>query len=168
MNPAPPSPLVSVLSGSPSDAEIVAACCRVLDELRIAHEARVLSTHRTPKELVSYAEQLESRGFRIVIAAAGLAAHLPGTVAAHTRLPVLGVPIATGPLQGVDALLSIAQMPGGVPVGCLGLSTAGAQNAAYLAARILALGDPALRARLDELAERDRQRTLGAAGNPAG
>lgn len=158
--PATESPLVSIVVGSTSDAEIVAACRRVLDEVKVSHEARVLSAHRTPRELLAYVEQLETRGVRVVIAAAGLAAHLPGVIAAHTQLPVLGVPVVTGPLVGVDALLSIAQMPGGVPVGCLGVGTAGAKNAAYLAARILALTDRSLRARLDEMVERDRQRVL--------
>lgn len=156
----PENPLVSIVVGSSSDAEIVAACRKVLDEVRIPCEARVLSAHRTPHELLAYVAELEKRGVRIIIAAAGLAAHLPGVIAAHTQLPVLGVPVATGPLVGVDALLSIAQMPGGVPVGCLGVGTAGAKNAAYLAARILALSDPALRGRLDEMVERDRQRVL--------
>jgi 5-(carboxyamino)imidazole ribonucleotide mutase len=158
--PSKPAPLVSIIVGSTSDAEIVAACRRVLDEVGVPHEARALSAHRTPRELLSYVEQLEARGVRVIIAAAGLAAHLPGFIAAHTQLPVLGVPVSTGPLVGVDALLSIAQMPGGVPVGCLGVGVAGAKNAGYLAARILALGDPNLRRLLDELVERDRQRVL--------
>lgn len=160
MNHARQPPRVSIVAGSLSDAEIVEACRRTLVELGITHEARILSSHRTPRELVAYVEQLESRGVRLVIALAGLAAHLPGVIAAHTQLPVLGVPVAIGPLAGMDALLSISQMPSGVPVGCLGLGTTGAKNAAYLAARILAFGDPILRAHLDEIVDRDRQRAL--------
>lgn len=160
MNHARQPSLVSIVAGSISDTELVEACQGTLNELGIPHEARVLSAHRTPRELVAYVEQLESRGVRLVIAVAGLAAHLPGVIAAHTRLPVLGVPVATGPLAGIDALLSISQMPTGVPVGCLGLGTTGAKNAAYLAARILAFGDPSLSARLAEIVERDRQRVL--------
>lgn len=153
-------PRVSIIAGSASDHPVVAACRRVLDEHGLASEARVLSAHRTPRELVAYVEKLEERGVRVVIAVAGLAAHLPGVVAAHTRLPVLGVPVATGALAGVDALLSIAQMPSGVPVACLGIGEAGAKNAACLAARILALSDPVLAARLSELAEAARARIL--------
>lgn len=160
MSHVPPPPLVSIIAGSASDSEIIDACRRTLDELGIAHEARILSAHRTPRELVAYVESLEQRGVRLIIAAAGMAAHLPGVIAAHTQLPVLGIPVAIGPLAGIDALLSIAQMPSGVPVGCLGLGVAGAKNAAYLAARILALADPRLRARLEEIVARDRQRVL--------
>ena len=155
-------PRVSIIVGSASDGEVVAACQRTLAELGIANEARVLSAHRTPHELVEYVTELERRGVQLIIAAAGMAAHLPGVVAAHTQLPVLGVPVAMGPLSGVDALLSIAQMPGGVPVGCLGVGLAGAKNAAYLAARILALHDRAQRERLDRIIERDRQQVLKA------
>lgn len=160
MNPASSQPLVSIIAGSLSDAEVVAACRQVLNNLGIVHEASVLSAHRTPKELQGYVEQLETRGIRLVIAVAGLAAHLPGVVAAHTQLPVFGVPVASAPLAGVDALLSIVQMPTGIPVGCLGLSTTGAKNAAYLVARILALGDSRLRARLEEFTEKERLRVL--------
>src|SRR5687768_14082446 len=133
---------VAILVGSQSDGDTIAAARTVLGELQIPHEARVLSAHRTPKELVEYVEALPSRGAKVIIAGAGMSAHLAGVVAAHTALPVLGVPIASGALQGVDALLSTSQMPPGVPVGCMGIGKAGATNAAYLAARILALSDP--------------------------
>ncbi len=160
MNPSPPLPLVSIIAGSLSDAEVVTACRQVLGTLGIEHEARVLSAHRTPKELQGYVEQLERRGIRAVIAVAGLAAHLPGVIAAHTQLPVLGVPVVSEPLAGMDALLSAVQMPTGVPVGCLGLGTTGAKNAAYLVARILSLGDLRIRASLAEFTERERLRVL--------
>jgi phosphoribosylaminoimidazole carboxylase PurE protein len=155
-------PLVAILVGSTSDAEVIAACRRALDAYGIAHEARVLSAHRTPNEVVQYVEALAGRGVRVVIAAAGMSAHLAGVVAAHTHLPVLGVPVASGALQGVDALLSTSQMPPGVPVGCLGIGKPGAANAAHLAARILALGDDALRARLAERTATMRDEVLAA------
>lgn len=162
MNPESSQPLVSIIAGSSSDADVVAACRQVLNSLEIVHEARVLSAHRTPRELQDYVEQLEPRGVRSVIAVAGLAAHLAGVVAAHTRLPVFGVPVAAAPLAGLDALLSVVQMPTGVPVGCLGLSNTGAKNAAYLVARILALGDSRIRARLEAFTEQERLRILAA------
>lgn len=144
--------------GSRSDHDTMRRCEERLIELGIAHETKVVSAHRTPDWMAEYARTAESRGLRVIIAAAGGAAHLPGMVAAHTVLPVLGVPIASGALQGFDALLSIAQMPGGVPVGTLAIGTAGAANAAMLAARILALEDGALRERLRawHVAQRDR------------
>lgn len=160
MNPTSLLPLVSIIAGSLSDADVVLACRQVLGNLGIQHEARVLSAHRTPKELQAYVEQLETRGIRVVIAVAGLAAHLPGVVAAHTRLPVFGVPVVSEPLAGVDALLSVVQMPTGIPVGCLGLGTTGAKNAAYLVARILSLSDSRIRASLTEFTERERLRIL--------
>lgn len=149
MSSAVEAPLCSIIVGSTSDEPLVSACRHILLEHGIAHEARVLSAHRTPRELVAYVEELEARGVRVIIAMAGLAAHLPGVVAAHTKLPVLGVPVAAGALSGVDALLSIAQMPGGVPVGCMGIGEAGAKNAAHLAARILSLSNQALRTRVE-------------------
>jgi len=153
-------PRVSVIVGSTSDADQIASCRQVLERLGITHEARVLSAHRTPQELVSYVEALEERGVEVVIAAAGMAAHLAGVAAAHTRLPVLGVPMVSGSLAGIDALLSTVQMPPGVPVGSLGVGSAGATNAAYLAARILALHDDELAGRLADLAESDRARIV--------
>lgn len=163
----PAKPRVGVIMGSRSDLETLRRCLERLDELGIAHEAKVVSAHRTPDWMAEYAKSAESRGLAVIIAAAGGAAHLPGMVAAHTLLPVLGVPVATGALQGMDALLSIAQMPAGVPVGTLAIGASGAANAAMLAARIVALGDPALRERLRAWhdAQRDRvlaERDLGA------
>jgi len=154
-------PLVAVIVGSASDADQIAGCRETLTRLGIRHEARVLSAHRTPAELVEYVETLADRGIEIVIAAAGMAAHLAGVVAAHTSLPVLGVPMASGPLQGVDALLATVQMPAGVPVGTLGIGSAGGKNAAYLAARILAARHPDVKAALAAAMAADRERVLG-------
>lgn len=142
------TPRVSVIYGSTSDEAAMTPCFDTLKDLGIAFEARVLSAHRNPVALARYVRTLPKRGVKVVIAAAGLAAALPGVVAAHTHLPVLGVPVATGPLNGLDALFSIVQMPGGVPVGTLAIGKAGAKNSAFLAARILALSDPALSKRL--------------------
>jgi 5-(carboxyamino)imidazole ribonucleotide mutase len=121
-----------------------------LDQLGIAHETRIVSAHRTPERLVAYAGAARGRGLKVIIAGAGGAAHLPGMTAAMTPLPVLGVPIESAALKGMDSLLSIVQMPGGVPVGTLAIGRAGAINAALLAASILALGDPAVAAALDQ------------------
>lgn len=154
-------PLVAVIVGSASDADQIAGCRETLTRLGIGHEARVLSAHRTPAELAEYVEALEGRGIEIVIAAAGMAAHLAGVVAAHTSLPVLGVPMASGPLQGVDALLATVQMPAGIPVGTLGIGSAGGKNAAYLAARILSLSHPDVKAALAAAMAADRERVLG-------
>jgi 5-(carboxyamino)imidazole ribonucleotide mutase len=142
------APLVGVIMGSTSDAETLAPALELLAELGIPHESRIVSAHRTPDWMFEYAETAEARGLKVIIAAAGGAAHLPGMTAAKTVLPVLGVPVAATALGGVDAFLSIAQMPKGVPVGTLAIGPPGAANAALLAARILALSDPALRARL--------------------
>ena len=120
----------------------------VLDELGVAHECRIVSAHRTPDWLMEYAGSAESRGIQVIIAGAGGAAHLPGMAASKTTLPVLGVPVENGALRGMDALLSIVQMPGGIPVGTLAIGKAGAINAGLMAASILALSDPALRERL--------------------
>ncbi len=148
MSPASETPLVGVIMGSSSDYDTLQHACAVLEELAVPYEARVVSAHRTPDWMMEYAATAEARGLRVLIAGAGGAAHLPGMVAAKTLLPVLGVPVSATLLNGVDALLSIVQMPGGVPVGTLAIGRAGAQNAALLAAQILALDDPALRARL--------------------
>jgi phosphoribosylaminoimidazole carboxylase PurE protein len=155
------STLVSVIVGSASDSDQIQGCRDVLRRLGIGHEARVLSAHRTPAELVAYVDGLEDRGVEIVIAGAGMAAHLAGVVAAHTTLPVLGVPMASGALQGIDALLSTVQMPPGVPVATLGIGSAGGRNAAYLAARILAPRHPEIREALAAALEEDRQKVLG-------
>ncbi|MGH7076109.1 MAG: 5-(carboxyamino)imidazole ribonucleotide mutase [Stellaceae bacterium] len=135
--------------GSQSDWETMRHTAETLAALGIAHECRIVSAHRTPRRLVAYAEGAQARGLKVIIAGAGGAAHLPGMVASLTNLPVLGVPIETAALKGIDSLLSIVQMPGGVPVGTLAIGKAGAINAALLAAAILALSDPAVAAALD-------------------
>jgi len=144
----PPAPRVAVIMGSRSDWETMQHASAILDELGIAHECRIVSAHRTPDWLMDYAGSAESRGIQVIIAGAGGAAHLPGMAASKTALPVLGVPVENGALRGMDALLAIVQMPGGVPVGTLAIGKAGAINAGLMAASILALSDSALRARL--------------------
>jgi 5-(carboxyamino)imidazole ribonucleotide mutase len=156
------SPLVSVIMGSRSDLEIMGAARDTLESLGIPHEVLVVSAHRTPEWMVEFAKGAEGRGIRVVIAAAGGAAHLPGMVAALTLLPVLGVPIPATALDGLDSLLSIVQMPGGVPVGTLAIGKPGATNAALLAAEILALNDPALRAKLEAFRRTRRDEVLAA------
>ena len=141
-------PLVGVVMGSKSDAETLAPALEILKEFGVAHEARVVSAHRTPDWLFEYAEKAAGRGLRVIIAGAGGAAHLPGMLAAKTHLPVLGVPIPATMLQGIDSLLSIVQMPKGVPVGTLAIGRPGAANAALLAISILALHDAALSKKL--------------------
>ena len=142
-------PLVGLIMGSKSDWETMAAAAQTLDALAIPYEAKVVSAHRTPKRLYDYATGAKARGLKVIVAAAGGAAHLPGMSAAMTPLPVLGVPIKSRDLKGLDSLLSIVQMPKGVPVGTLAIGEAGAVNAALLAAAILALNDEALAERLD-------------------
>jgi 5-(carboxyamino)imidazole ribonucleotide mutase len=139
------APLVSVIMGSRSDWETMQGATDVLSQLDIPHEVRVLSAHRTPDLLFEYASAVEGRGIRVIIAGAGGAAALPGMLAAKTIVPVLGVPVQSKALQGLDSLLSIVQMPGGVPVGTLAIGRAGAENAALLAAQILALSDVRVR-----------------------
>src|SRR5271170_3256572 len=141
-------PLVGVVMGSKSDYEVLKPAVDLLKEFSIPYEVRVVSAHRTPDWLFSYAEQAEGRGLRVIIAGAGGAAHLPGMLAAKTLVPVLGVPVPATMLNGVDSLLSIVQMPKGVPVGTLAIGKPGAANAALLAAEILALHDEELRNRL--------------------
>jgi len=140
--------LVGVIMGSRSDWETLRHSAETLEKLGIAHETRVVSAHRTPERLFDYAKQAAGRGLRVIIAGAGGAAHLPGMAASMTHLPVLGVPVQSAALAGVDSLLSIVQMPAGVPVGTLAIGRAGAVNAALLAASILALNDAALAERL--------------------
>ncbi|HLI13536.1 MAG TPA: 5-(carboxyamino)imidazole ribonucleotide mutase [Alphaproteobacteria bacterium] len=135
--------------GSQSDWETMRHAAETLSRLKISHETRIVSAHRTPRRLYGYAESARERGIKVIIAGAGGAAHLPGMTAALTPLPVLGVPIESKALSGLDSLLSIAQMPGGVPVGTVAIGKAGAVNAALLAAAILALGDPAAADALD-------------------
>ncbi len=141
-------PLVSVIMGSKSDWETMSAAVEMLEKLGVPCEYKVVSAHRTPDLLMEFAASAESRGIKVIIAGAGGAAHLPGMAASKTSLPVLGVPVQSKALNGIDSLLSIVQMPAGVPVGTLAIGQAGAKNAALLAASILALNDPALRDRL--------------------
>lgn len=143
------SPRVAVLMGSSSDYEIMAAGLRVLRQLEIPYEVRVLSAHRSPQPVANYAAAALERGIQVIIAGAGGAAHLAGSLAAHTSLPVVGVPLVASALGGLDALLATVQMPGGVPVATVGIGKSGAVNAAHLAARILALGDPEVAARVE-------------------
>ena len=142
------TPSVGIIMGSTSDWETMRHAADALDALGVAHETRIVSAHRTPDRLYAYAGQAAARGLKVIIAGAGGAAHLPGMVAAMTILPVLGVPVESKALGGMDSLLSIVQMPGGIPVGTLAIGKAGATNAGLLAAAILALSDPALTGRL--------------------
>ncbi|KUR76083.1 5-(carboxyamino)imidazole ribonucleotide mutase [Novosphingobium sp. FSW06-99] len=139
---------VAVIMGSQSDWETMAHATKVLDRLGVAHDCRIVSAHRTPERLVEFARTAHLQGFRVIIAGAGGAAHLPGMVASMTHLPVLGVPVQSKALQGLDSLLSIVQMPGGIPVATLAIGAAGATNAGILAASILALSDADLTERL--------------------
>jgi 5-(carboxyamino)imidazole ribonucleotide mutase len=141
---------IGIIMGSRSDWETMRHAAETLDALGVAHEAKVVSAHRTPKRLYDYATGAAGRGLKVIIAGAGGAAHLPGMAASMTSLPVLGVPVESKALSGLDSLLSIVQMPGGVPVGTLAIGKPGAINAGLLAASILALGDPALAGRLAE------------------
>ncbi len=143
-------PLVGIIMGSQSDWETMSHAHDILHKLDIPHETRIVSAHRTPDRLVEYSKTAIDRGLKVIIAGAGGAAHLPGMTASMTRLPVLGVPVESKALSGMDSLLSIAQMPGGIPVGTLAIGKAGAINAALLAASILSLNDPALAARLED------------------
>jgi 5-(carboxyamino)imidazole ribonucleotide mutase len=143
------SPLVAVICGSRSDLPALKGCFDVLDEYGIGWEASVISAHRQPGALAGYVRDAEGRGVRIFVGAAGMAAHLPGVLASMTARPVIGVPLDGGALGGADALYSIVQMPPGVPVASVAIGSAGAKNAAHLAARILALGDPGLAAHVD-------------------
>lgn len=149
------NPLVGIIMGSQSDWETMSEAHDILHTLGIAHETRIVSAHRTPDRLVEYSKTAKERGLKVIIAGAGGAAHLPGMVASMTPLPVLGVPVESKALKGMDSLLSIAQMPGGVPVGTLAIGKAGAKNASLLAAAILATTDEDLAEKLD--AYRDAQ-----------
>lgn len=141
---------ISIIMGSKSDFATMQHTCKILDEFKIAYETKVVSAHRTPKRLFEFCESAQGRGIKIIIAGAGGAAHLPGMAAAITDLPVLGVPVESRALKGLDSLLSIAQMPAGIPVGCLAIGEAGAKNAALLAVSILALSDKNLAKKLAE------------------
>lgn len=142
------SPIVGVIMGSKSDYDTLAPACEVLTELGVPYETRIVSAHRTPQWMAQYASEAESRGIEVIIAGAGGAAHLPGMVAAHTVLPVLGVPVPATMLNGLDALLSIVQMPKGVPVGTLAIGKPGAANAGLLAASIVSISRPEVRKRM--------------------
>jgi 5-(carboxyamino)imidazole ribonucleotide mutase len=154
------APLVGIVMGSDSDWEVMQHASRRLQELGVAHESRVVSAHRTPDLLFRYAEEARGRGLRCIIAGAGGAAHLPGMLAAKTPLPVLGVPVTSAQLQGLDSLLSIVQMPAGVPVATFAIGPAGAHNAGLYAVAILALSDAALAARLDAFRSAQTERVL--------
>lgn len=153
-------PLVGIIMGSQSDWETMEHAATLLRDLGVAHEAEVVSAHRTPRKLVDYATSAAGRGLRVIIAGAGGAAHLPGMVASLTELPVLGVPVVSRALQGLDSLLSIAQMPAGIPVHTFAVGRAGAVNAALGAVAILALSDPALARRLRAFRERQTRAVL--------
>jgi len=141
---------IGIIMGSKSDWETMLHASTILDKLGVSHEVKVVSAHRTPDLLFEYAGSAVGRGLKVIIAGAGGAAHLPGMVASKTRLPVFGVPVESKTLNGMDSLLSIAQMPAGVPVGCMAIGKAGATNAALLAAAVLAIDDSAVAAALDE------------------
>ncbi len=153
-------PRVGIIMGSRSDRETMLEAARVLDELEIPYEMEVVSAHRTPDRMFAYAEAAEGRGLEVIVAGAGGAAHLPGMTAAKTVLPVIGVPVLSSTLNGVDSLLSIVQMPRGVPVATVAIGKAGAANAGLLAARILGTRDPALRDRLRAFAARMAEEAL--------
>jgi 5-(carboxyamino)imidazole ribonucleotide mutase len=154
------TPLVGIIMGSESDYETMRAAEQVLAELGVPHEVLVVSAHRTPDRMFDYAKAAADRGLRVIIAGAGGAAHLPGMVSAMTPLPVLGVPVQSKALQGLDSLLSIVQMPGGVPTATFAIGPSGATNAALFAARILALHDPALGAKLRARTEAQAQAAI--------
>ncbi|MEQ9395627.1 5-(carboxyamino)imidazole ribonucleotide mutase [Haliea sp.] len=154
------APLVGIVMGSRSDWETLEGAAEALLALQVPHEVEVVSAHRTPDKLFAYAEAAEQRGLRVIIAGAGGAAHLPGMMAAKTLLPVLGVPVQSRALNGMDSLLSIVQMPAGIPVGTLAIGSAGAVNAALLAAAILAGDDPELRERLRQYRAQQSDRVL--------
>ena len=153
-------PLVGVIMGSKSDWETMRHAAEVLAEFGVPCESRVVSAHRTPQWMCEYASTAEARGLQVIIAGAGGAAHLPGMVAAQTVLPVLGVPVSSKSLSGMDSLLSIVQMPGGIPVGTLAIGEAGAKNAGLLAVRILAGSRPELRSQLHEYHRRQTAKVL--------
>ncbi len=156
------SSLVAVIMGSKSDWETMRHSVETLDELGVPNESRVLSAHRSPDATAEFARKAAGRGLRVIIAGAGAAAHLAGAIAGHTWLPVLGVPIPSSELNGLDSLLSTAQMPGGIPVGTLAIGTAGAKNAALLAAAILATSDEKVRQKLEAFRKKQSETVLAA------
>ncbi len=151
------SPLVGIIMGSQSDLDVMRNASETLDDLGISNEMKILSAHRNPEQVNEYAATARERGLKVIIAGAGMAAALPGVVAAHTPLPVLGVPMETRVMGGMDSLLSMAQMPGGIPVGTLAIGKAGAKNAALLAAAILALSDEGVAGRLDAFRKKQNE-----------
>ncbi|HIN21482.1 MAG TPA: 5-(carboxyamino)imidazole ribonucleotide mutase [Rhodospirillales bacterium] len=151
------SPLVGIIIGSQSDLDVMRNASETLDNLGIANEMKILSAHRNPEQVNEYAATARQRGLKVIIAGAGMAAALPGVVAAQTPLPVLGVPMETRVMGGIDSLLSMAQMPGGIPVGTLAIGKTGAKNAALLAAAILALSDEGVAGRLDAFRNKQNQ-----------
>lgn len=159
------NPKIGVIMGSSSDWETIKHACDILDELEVPYEKKVVSAHRTPDLMFEYAEEARGRGIRVIIAGAGGAAHLPGMVAAKTTLPVIGVPVQSRALNGLDSLLSIVQMPGGVPVATVAIGKAGATNAGLLAAQILGATDAALAEKLDARREATKQQVLESTGD---
>lgn len=148
---------VAVIMGSSSDWKQMREACLILDQLQISYDKAVVSAHRMPEEMLEFASQAEQKGYQVIIAGAGGAAHLPGMVASNTVLPVIGVPMKTSTLNGQDSLLSIVQMPGGIPVATMAIGTAGAKNAGIMAGRILALQDESLRDRVTELMKEQKE-----------
>ena len=153
-------PLVGIVMGSKSDWPTMKMAAEVLEDLQIPHERRVVSAHRTPHWMAEYAETAESRGIRLIIAGAGGAAHLPGMIASQTALPVIGVPVQSRAISGLDSLLSIVQMPGGVPVATMAIGEAGAKNAGLFAARVLALHDETLNTRLKDFITAQQEKVM--------
>lgn len=151
---------IAIIMGSKSDAPVMEAAEKILQEFGVAYECKVLSAHRTPHETAEYAQRLKERGVQTVICGAGMSAALSGVVAAHTTLPVIGVPLNTSDLNGLDALLSTVQMPSGVPVGCVAIGKGGAKNAAFLALRILGVNDSEVERKLVEYRESQRKKIL--------
>lgn len=154
------TPKIGILMGSKSDADIMGEAARILEEFGVPHEVKVLSAHRTPQETSEYAQSAEGRGIQALIAGAGYAAHLAGALAAHSTLPIIGVPLEASSLKGLDSLLSTVQMPQGIPVACMGIGKAGAINASLFAVQILSRSDPALAQKLKEYREKMRQEIL--------
>ena len=159
----PTDAIVGLIMGSRNDWETMRAAGEMLEALEIPHERTVVSAHRTPRRMIAYAQTAEDRGIRVIIAGAGGAAHLPGMVASETMLPVIGVPVQSRALRGLDSLLSIVQMPGGIPVATMAIGASGAKNAGLMAARILALSDEGLRGRLRTFIERQTAAVLESA-----
>ncbi|MGN7478287.1 5-(carboxyamino)imidazole ribonucleotide mutase [Solibacillus silvestris] len=159
------NPKIGVIMGSSSDWETMKHACDILDELQVPYEKQVVSAHRTPDLMFEYADAARGRGIQVIIAGAGGAAHLPGMVAAKTTLPVIGVPVQSRALNGLDSLLSIAQMPGGVPVATVAIGKAGATNAGLLAAQILGAFDQELAAKLEERRETTKKQVLESTGD---